>query len=203
MHFLTSVVVCFISLPKLCSAYLKFDPYALHLIHDKFEKKIESNYYMVDKSARQKMGAATTECLSEDGPYCPFLNGESINDRVETKNELYLLAKNSNIGLSFIDQGNRILKHNRQQSDPNHEALFFEKNRLILDELLYPSLFSRTMRLVFTFETFPTGKSESPFNKTSSFDIEASNFNSMLYPELSRSLIVSVAITNIHTPSSA
>lgn len=182
--------------------YLKFDPYALHVIHDKFEKKIESNYYMVDKSTRQKAGKASTECLSEDGPYCPFLNDESFNDRVETNNNLYLMAKSSSIGMSFMEQGNRLLKHNRQQADPNNEVLFFEKNRLILDELLYPHLFSRTMGLVFTFETFPTGNSLAPFNKTVTFDIEGSNFNAMLYPKLSENMVIRVLLTNIHTPPS-
>lgn len=182
--------------------YLKFDPYALHVIHDKFEKKIESNYYLVDKATRQKAGLGTTECLSEDGPYCPFLNGESFNDRLEANNDLYLMAKSSNIGMSFLEQGNRVLKHNRQQADPNNEVLFFEKNRLILDELLYPNLFSRTMGLVFTFETFPTGNSLAPFNKTVTFDIEGSNFNAMLYPQLAENMVIRVWLTNIFTPPS-
>ena len=65
-------------------------------MHKKFEMKVDTNYYLMDKSIRQR--AETVECTSEDGPNCPFLNQKSLVDSVNLNNSVYMQVKQGAIG---------------------------------------------------------------------------------------------------------
>lgn len=181
------------------ACHVSFDPFALKLIREKFERKIDTNYFVYDKAVRQREGSI--ECTSEDGPYCSFLNGHSFNSEVETSNIDYLAVKNvAMANLNYF--GADILGNTRKSINSGSDYLFYDQRRSIFDELLYPHLFYRKMLLIFTFETFAAGQDETAISHTVDYTVESSHFNTLLYPQLAQDVRVFVEITGLYTPSS-
>lgn len=180
------------------SCHISFDPYALKLIHEKFEKKIDTNYFLYDKAFRQKEDSV--ECASEDGPYCTFLNGKSFNSEIETNNSDYLAYKQATYN-DLLRAGYGVLSSTKQNIKKGSDFLFYDEKRKIFDELLYPQFFYRSIYFIFTFETFPTGHSERPLSRRVDFGVEAKEFNNILYPHLSRQFTLYVQVDGVFTPS--
>ena len=197
-HIMVVLLICSIGV---VSPHMGFDPFALKVIREKFEKKIDTNYFMLDKSMRQQPNAV--QCSSEDGPYCPYINGKNINDNIEKNNTEYLRTRNSALGESIRLASAQVLAGMKRENSRGSDLLFYESQREILDELLYPSMFSRSTHFVFTFETFTLDKAEKKIDTTVTYDVEGSRFNTYLYPHLSNDLLVSVDISNMYLPSSS
>lgn len=192
-HLLAFTLVCL--QPAVC--HLSFDPFALKLIHDKSEKKIDSNYYLYDKSASQMN---PNECTSSDGPYCLFVNGESINDRVAYSNEEYQKASQSALGNLIQANAMDVIKQSKKMINSGTDLLFYENRREILDELLYPELFFRKTTFIFTFETFEMGRTERAVNRTVNYDVDASRFNVFLHPYLNKDVELDVSVVGVFIP---
>jgi hypothetical protein len=181
--------------------HMSYDSFALRQVREKFEKKLDTNYFLHGKAARQQPGAV--QCSSEDGPYCSFVNRKAIVDPVERNNSAYLIAKEGALGEVLRRSGGEILYHTQRQVDRGSDFLFFDNKRELLDELLYPQLFARTAHFVFTFETFERGKQEKRADKVVQYEVEGSRFNSYQYPFLKDDLVVHVNVSHIWVPANS
>lgn len=175
-------------------AHLTFDPYALKLIRDKFEKKLDTNYFFYDKKDRMEN---SFECLAEDGPYCQYLNGKMIHQESFNNSEDYERMKATSYGSIIRQTAYSILSQLRSQTNKGSDMLFYENRREILDELIFPQYFNRYMQLIFTFETFKAEDVEKPADRTITYDIEAAHFNTYLHPSLNHDIVVEVKVANL------
>ena len=78
--------------------------------------------------------------------------------------------------------------------------MFYENKREILDEILFPQYFSREMLLIFTFETFEIGIVDRLADKTVTYEVEQTRFNTYVYPEIRSSLAIDVEVKGVYIP---
>ncbi len=196
------VVACFVLLcSRLALSHMSYDSFALRQIREKFEKKIDTNYFLHSKAARQQ--STSVQCSSEDGPYCSFVNKKTIIDNIELNNTEYIIAKNGALGEILRKSSGEVIYQTMRQNERGSDFLFFDNTREIMDELLYPQLFSRASHFIFTFETFERGKQEKRADRVVHYDVDRSRFNSYLYPFLKDDLIVHVNVSNVWVPAAS
>lgn len=122
----------------------------INFLHEKMEKKLETNYYMNPLIMEQNQHPKV--CSSSQGPHCHFVNKKRINDKEEENNLKYLQVKAASY--------QRIMHISNRMADSIKDMggkqgfIYYNKERRRLDSTLYPRIFPKVHTFTFTFETF-------------------------------------------------